>query len=1048
MNPISAAVARPYTVAVAVILTLLFGVLALRNIPVQLKPTVDTPRITVSTSFRGASAIEVEEQITRELEDVLQGAEGLVEIVSDSSQGRSSITLEYDYGTNTDAAVVDVINRLSRVPSLPDEADEPEVEIVDGVGPNAIMWLTIRSGYDANRVRRIVEEEIEARLERISGVASLFIAGGSEREVRVEIDPERMVGLGVTFDELRAALSRGNVNLRGGTLETAGRQLAVRTLGRAERAADLEERIVRETPSGNVRLGDVARVIDGYREAEGFVNIMGVPGVAIGVQRKQGANVVAIIREVTDALVDLNDEFANRGLDVRLEVTFRETTYIDAALGFVTDNLIFGAGLAVIVLLVFLRSPRSVLIVAASLPVSLIAVFIVMQAAGRTLNVISLAGIAFASGMVVDNAIVVLENVYRHLEMGKTPRRAAVDGGREVWGGVLASTLTTIAVFVPIILEQDEASQLFRDIALSISAAVAFSLVVALTVVPVLSALLLRERSAPADGSQPGVGRVGIYGRLIQRLAARWPGSMFAKLGFVLLVAAASLAVTGLTPPAEYLPTGNRNMILFLATPIAGTRMEAVAENIRPLEEFVLAQEETERIFAVNTPFFQGGGVVLKPEFSDAQSLASYYGRMFGPAGSLAGFQFVLPIRSSIFEDPGKQFEVELSGPDLEVLEVAAEELRGKLMAVPGVGFARSSLVTGKPELRVQVDEARARELGLSVASIGEIVETVVAGRRTTALVDGGREVEINVVGPQDLVSSPEELEALRFVVPGRVNGSEGARAGGDRIVSLGAVARVERAIGPQSVRRLERERNVLLTVNIADEAPLEAVVEAVETDVFPATLAALGPAYSVRVGGSADKLRTTLESLSGGFGLSVLIIYLLLVALFRSWGTPFVILTTVPLALAGGVIGIRVAHEFAPLSASFDVISMLGFVILAGLVVNNAILIVHQTNNFRAEGLGPREALAESARSRLRPILMSVITTVSAMMPLALGGGAGAELYQGLGAVIVGGLLVSTVFTLILVPVLYSLGFDVVEALGSLSSRGAARRTDLPATG
>ncbi|GJM21737.1 MAG: multidrug ABC transporter [Planctomycetota bacterium] len=1029
MNPIQAAVARPYTVAVAVILAVLFGVLALRDIPVQLKPQVDTPRITISTGFRGAGAVEVEEQLTRELEEVLQSVEGLTEMVSASSEGNSAITLEFDFGTDTRLAVVDVINKLSRVQRMPPEADEPNVSIDGGALSQTVMWVAIQSGMSADNIRRIVEEDVRAQLERVPGVASIMIAGGSEREINVRLDPEALVAHGVTVPELLAALGRGNLNVRGGTVETPGRQLVVRTVGRAPRPEDLHALIVKDTDAGSVRLSDVAQVIDGFRERTGFVNINGRDGVALGIQRQANANVVEVANLLRGVLVELNQTFERRGLDLFLYPTFDETSYIRDALDFVVSNLWLGAGLAVFVLLVFLRSLRSVAVVALSIPVSLVTVFLVFQALDRTLNVISLAGIAFASGMVVDNAIVVLENIFRHLERGKSAARAAIDGGSEVWGGVLASTLTTIAVFVPVLLQEDEASALFADMALAISAAVALSLLVALSVVPVLASLLYRNttRDAALSGSddEHDLGALGrLYARFTDSLADSSRSAVAGKLGFTLIIVALALVSLQLRPPAEYLPTGNRNMVMFFAEGIPGTRVEAVREGFAPFEQFLLAQPEVDRTFSVAGIGFNGGGVVLKEEFADGASLVDFHQRMMGPAAALPGFRFFVPVRSSLFEDPGKQFEVELSGPDLAGLESASAQLQQRLMGVDGVSFVRSSLVTGRPQLTVRVDEQRAKDLGLDVEFVGTVVSTMVAGQRSSALIDAGREVEINVLAPPERVDSREALESLRFVTP---SGEQ---------VALADVAYVERTAGPESVRRLERERNVLLTVNINEATPLEQVVDAVEDQVFPELALQLGPAYTLGVGGSADKLRSTLRALSGGFGLSVLIVYLLLVSLFRSWFTPVVILVTVPLALTGGLVGITLAHTLSGGQAGFDVIAMLGFVILAGLVVNNAILIVHQANNLVSEGADARRALARAARSRLRPILMTVITTVSAMIPLAVGGGAGAELYQGLGSVIVGGLLVSTLFTLFLVPVLLSLGQDLSEALG----RGRAR--------
>jgi HAE1 family hydrophobic/amphiphilic exporter-1 len=1017
MNPVEAIVRRPYVVAVAVILAVLVSVLSVGRIPVELKPTVDVPRITVTTAYRGAGAVEVEEQVTRELEEVLQRVEGLTKMTSDSADGLSTITLEFGYGHDLDAAVVDVLNKLTRVPSLPAEADEPLVEATSEPGPNAVMWVALESPYPPEDVRRIVDDDIEPRLERKPGVAGLFIAGGAEREVQVLLDPEALVARGLTFAEVGSALASANLNVRGGTVETPGRQLVVRTVGRAAVPALLEERVVRKDDSGTVYLRDVARVVDTSREATDFVSINGRPGIAIGVQRRTGANVVEVIRGVDEAVREVNRDFEARGVAVRLVPVYRETTYIDQAIAFVLENLWQGGLLAVVALLVFLRAIRPVVFVVLVIPICLVTVFPILLALGRSLNVISLAGIAFASGTIVDNAIVVLENVYRHLQMGKTRLQAAVDGGREVWGGLLASTCTTVAVFAPVILESDEASQTFVDIALAISAANVISLFVTVSVLPILAAYFGPRAEAKETRRLVGEGRgLGFVGRAYEG-AIRFltqAGALPAKVGFALFALGACVATLRLLPSPDYLPMGNRNLILFFASPVAGTLPAATYENMKPLEQFILAQPETDRVFVVNRPGFNGGGLTLKPEKATADGLDSMHKRLFGPAMGLAGFRFVLPVRMSIFTDPGKQFEVELSGPDFAVLERGSEALQRRLAAVEGVQFVRPSLVTGRPELHVHADAEKADRLGLTVAQVGDVVETAIAGRRRSILVQGGREVDVNVLVPPERIGSLEDLEDLPFLSPT-----------GDR-VTLGAVARVERTSGPLSVRRLERERNVQLIVNIRKDAPLQDVIERVEREVFPPTSAELGPAYRLTLGGAADKLKTTLASLSRGLALSVLIVYLLLVALFSSWVSPIVILVSVPLALAGGVLGIVVARDLSGGQAAFDVIAILGFVILAGIVVNNAILIVHQMNNLRTEGVPARRALVEASATRLRPILMSVITTVVGMWPLAAGGGAGAELYQGLGAVIVGGLLLSTAFTLFLVPVLVSIGHDL----------------------
>ncbi|RMH02988.1 MAG: efflux RND transporter permease subunit [Planctomycetota bacterium] len=1028
MNPVRFAVERPHTVAVGVVLALVFSFLAFRRIPVQLKPSVDRPVITIMTLYPGAGPVEVEEQVTRKIEEVVQGVDGLEKLTSSSIEGMSTVRLEYRWGIDKDRAVVDVVTKMNQLPPLPPDAEEPVVSLVGEMAERS-MWLVARSGMAVDRLRQLVVEEVEPRLERIGGVADLLVVGGEEREIRVLADPERLAGFGVRWDELAAALQRGFLDLRGGTVEAGSRRLTVRTEGRRPEIARIEEIAVRRGPAGTVRVGDLARVVDGHKELTGIVRNDGRRTVVIGVGLEVGANVVEMTAGVDRALAELNDSFAGRGLDVVLEPVYRDTTYLDQALAFVGDNLALGSLLAVFVLVLFLRSLRSVLVVAVAIPISLLTVFLVLDALGRTLNVISLAGLAFAAGMVVDNAIVVLENIFRHVEKGADSRTAAAEGGREVWGGVLASTLTTVAVFVPILGIKEEAGQLFADLSLAIAAAVALSLVVALTVIPALAALLYRRGLGPsarvvriADGAAAGRRRgplQGAYGATVAALTGRGRGSVLLKLGLLAFALTAALASSRLVPPAGYLPAGNVNLTFFFGQPIPGTRPEALEAAAAPMERWLQADPDVDRYFFVLAPAFNGGGVMLKPEATSPESQAAFRARFAPLVVGLPGFLSMYPFQAPLFQDAGAQFTIEVEGPEFDQLAAAAKRIEGMLYGVEGVQYASSDYVEGRPELKVRVDEERAAEAGMGVAQVAAVVEAAVAGRRVGTFAAGGRDYDLVLVAPAERVASAADLAALPLVTP---NG---------RRTTIGDLARIEVGSGPVSVNRSERQRAITLTVHLAEGAVLESVLDRVREQVVRPILAELPPEYGVRFGGSADKFSATLSALTGSFWLAVLICYLLLVALFRSWLSPLVILVSVPLALSGGLFGMAVSHALGT-RASYDLLAMLGFVILAGIVVNNAILIVHQANNLRQRGMERRRALAEAAESRLRPILMSVTTSVFGMLPLAALPGAGAELYQGLAAVVVGGLVVSTVFTLAVVPALLSLGWDLAEALGA----------------
>ncbi|NQU48795.1 MAG: efflux RND transporter permease subunit [Planctomycetes bacterium] len=1020
MNPVRFAVERPYTIAVGVLLTVLFSWLAFQGISVQLKPTVDAPNIAITTIYRGAGPMEVEEQITREIEDLVQGVEGLRKLSSSSSEGVSTVTLEYEWGIDKDRAVIDVINKLSQLPPLPPEAEEPVVTVGSTTGTEIAMWLVVESHYEPNRIRQFVEEEIGPRLERVDGVANLLLVGGSVREIRVLIDPDRLAARGVTFAELTSALQRGHVDLRGGTVETPAMQLTVRTEGRSASLEKIGAIVIRRDAKGTVHVRDVADLSDGFREGGSTVHTSGQPTVAIGIGRETGANVVDMIEEADAVIAELNQRYRERNLDLHLKPVHRDTEYLNQAMDFVKNNLLLGALLAVGVLLIFLRSVRSVIVVGVAIPVSLIAVFLVMQALGRTLNVVSMAGLAFAAGMVVDNAIVVLENIFRHMERGKSSREAVIQGGQEVWGGVLAATLTTVAVFLPIVGIKEEAGQLFADLAIAISAAVALSLVVALMVVPSLTAIFFRGKLEGAAqrivDHETKIGPIArLYDRAIKHLVGRGRSNMIWKVGLLVWVVAGTIATLRIVPPAGYLPSGNRNLTLFLGQPVPGMRTEALVRSMQPLEEWLLTQPEIERYFLVVAGRFNGGGVVLKPEFATGPGLQAFQQKFLPVTFSVPGFRFLIPIQASLFRDSGKQFTVEITGPDLATLAATAGQIQQQLATWPGVqpNGVSSDYIEGLPELRVNVDAHRAAEASMSVAQVGQVVETAVAGRRVGSWSDGGRDYDLVVVVPQERIRSEAELASLPLIT------DQGKRT------TLGALATVTRTSGPQSVLRLERERAITLTVNLKPDAVLQEVMEAVRQDVVLPAMSALPSDFRIGLGGSADKFSRTLKELLSSFWLAILITYLLLVALFRSWLSPIVILVTVPLALSGGMLGVSIASSLSP-NASYDLLAMLGFVILAGVVVNNAILIIHQANNLIAEGQERREALRTASLTRLRPILMSVTTSVCGMLPLAIGTGSGSELYQGLAAVVVGGLIVSTVFTLFLVPALLSLGWDV----------------------
>ncbi|MHC5002987.1 MAG: efflux RND transporter permease subunit, partial [Planctomycetota bacterium] len=622
MNFIGTLIRQPVTVIVGVVMIVLAGVIALQRIPIQLAPNVEDTIIAVTTRWEGASPEEIEREIVERQEEKLQGLANLRAMTSESQQGTGVIRLEFAVGTDKDAALREVSDKLREVPEYPENADEPVVEASDPENRDFIAWIifgTTDPDLDIRTLQDFAEDRIEPLLERIEGMSEVNVLGGREREVQIRVDPVLLAQYGIPPAELVSAIQRTNRNVSGGELADAKFDVRLRTISQYTSVEDVENTVIRQSEGGPVFVGDVAEVVETFKEPTAFVRSKGQPVLAINAQKEVGANVIEVMAGLRAALDTLRAEGGvleteKRRLGLNGELYLRQaydqTVYIDDALALVRNNVWLGGSLAVVVLVLFLRSARSVGIVALAIPISVMGAIVVMVAMGRTINVISLAGMAFAVGLVVDNAIVVLENIFRHLEMRKDPMQAALDGAREVWGAVLAATLTTIVVFVPILFVKEEAGQLFRDIALAICAAVALSLVVSITVIPTAAGRLLRPHAAPPGtprhrgvvrrlltGPSRAVHAVGALMRGLPRAVGRliyWIcGSVVARVAVVVLLTVVSVAGSlMLMPPADYLPKGNRNLVFGLLIPPPGynlSKQEAVGrrveETMRPFWE-------------------------------------------------------------------------------------------------------------------------------------------------------------------------------------------------------------------------------------------------------------------------------------------------------------------------------------------------------------------------------------------------------------------------------------------------------------------------------
>lgn len=1093
MNLIRLCIERPVGVCVGVLLVCLFGFLAAYSLPVQLTPTVDVPIVTVTTRWPGANPAEVEREIIDRQEEQLRSVKNLRKMSSNSRDHGGDIVLEFFANTDKYAAAQDVNDKLRQVEGYPIEVEQPTVQSGDTEMGNTIAWLLLRSSVDSEETRKLrdfAKDHIQPYLDRVKGVASTDIYGGFEREVQVDVDAGKLAARGIEFRAVEQALRRQNENISGGQRTQGKRDFSLRTVGQYQQIDEILTTVVADTPGGPVYVRDVAEVTNGFKRAEGLVRSKGQFVLAFPVRRETGANVIEVMDELKAAIRRVNDEVLKaRDMDLELVQSYDETVYIRQSIDMVQSNIVYGSALVLGLLLAFLRSWRATAVLALTIPVSVIGTFLIVFLMGRTLNVISLAGIAFAVGDVVDSAYVVLENIFRHRQMGKAIRQAVLDGTNEVWGAVLASTLTTMAVFIPVIFMQEEAGQLFRDISIAEVTAVGLSMIVAITVIPPLAARLLGASNRPrfvddAQRPQPETIRDPVL-RLAGWIAGvvAWINAKHLRQGATIagLTIGSLFFASFLIPDTTYLPAGNRNLVFgFLLTPPGYNvaeyeRMATVIEgSIAPYWELeegsaehaaldaAWTQQVEQMIAANQIPDLTNEKLsalerdrarrewLRPPPLIENFFFVSFNGGCFMGATSrdharvkplvrllqTAGMQIpgIFPVffQTQLFSfGGGNNAEVQIRGDDLDKVTQAASAL---MMACAGpFGFPRSeprNFNLGRPEVRYQASQERAAELGLTTADIGFVVEACGDGVYVGDFHPAGGDtidIALRVAGATERPTG--EIANTPIYTPS------------GRVVALSAVCDISETTALEQIAHIERQRAVTLEITPPESLALEAVIRQIRDQIVPdlRKSGAIDPAVTVNLSGNADKLVEARNALVGEwhgwsvtsllnigasrFFLSILIVYLLMCALYESWVYPFVIMFSVPLAVFGGFLGLSLAHVGTLLTTDqpvqqLDVLTFLGFVMLVGLVVKNAILLVEQSLIFlREHRMSTQAAVREAVRVRVRPVLMTSLTSIVGLFPLALMPGAGSELYRGLASVLLGGMLVSTVGTLFLVP-------------------------------
>ncbi len=1016
MKLTEAALRNPMAVAVAVALACLLGVASLLDLPLQLFPDIERPQMSIQTGWRAASTQEMESEIVEPIEAVLQGLPGLEEIASNVNAGNSQINLTFAVGSDMDAMLVEVLARMNRLQPLPRDATPPVVQAGADNANNSLTFFFVQklpgTRGDILDYRQMIEDRIVPRLSAVDGVAGVEVNGGAPEELTITLDLERAAALGIQIPEVAAVAARAT-DVSGGVVEAGRRQYVLRFAGRYSPQA-LGELILVWRDGRPIRLGDVADVEVKRPEQRFFAYQNGNPAIGLRILRESGANVLDTLDEVKRVVAEVREsELRPKGLDIAQ--SFDASVFINRAIGLLSGSLFAGVLLAVGCLWWFLRDARATALIACAIPISLLATFIVLQLTGRSLNVISLAGLAFAVGMVMDAAVVVAENIVRLREAGVPARQAALDGTRQVGGALFASTLTTVAVFLPVIFMEDVEGQLFADLALTISIAVGISLLIAFTVLPTAAGSWLRVGKTTQQQHRTW-SRISDWALRVtqgRRRQLAWVGA---------LVLAPALLAALLMPQIDYLPPVKRAAVdVFFNFP-PGMSPERVNREIAPalLQRMrpYMDGEKPPQLSNWYLNLWDGGGTIgarvvdpgdigeleriVRDEvvvgFPDTRAFASE-GELFGSFGGSA-----------------RAIAIHLQHADGDALSRAAESGR-KLLSerFPGANVqAWPNADAGAPELRIQPDDRRLAEVGWRRPDLGTVVRTLGDGQWLGEHFDGDRRLAIILRSNRE--NDIEHLGAAALATP----------LGG--VLSLSELAQVETVLTPNQLRRIDRRRTVTLTVDPPPAMSLEEALDIVDGDVVPALRAALPNDADIRVAGSADRLGEVVGSMGRNFALALVVLFLLMAAMFRSLRDSVFVMATLPMAVLGGVLGLR-ALDLA-VGQTLDLLSMIGFILLLGMVINNAILLVAQTRDAQAAGAGLDDALKQALDQRLRPILIGALTGVLGALPMAINPGPGAVIYRGLAAVSVGGVGLSLLFIVVLVPALLRLAHARVNTV------------------
>lgn len=998
---------RPIATSMVFLIIITLGVIGFRYLPVDLLPPIEYPQLTVSTEYDNVGPEEIEKILTEPIENALAGVPGVERVRSSSNEGRSRVTMEFAQSVDIDVAANDVRAALDRVRgSIPQEADAPRIWKFD---PNNFPIVIVGANSDMNLadLTVLLDREITQRFEQINGVGSIDIWGGINREVKVDIHRDRLIASGLSTAQVRQAIAGENANLPGGNVSSGITRLYVRTLGEYENIEQISNTVITTIDEKSIRVKDVANVSFNYQDLDRIVTIDGKPMVRFGIRKQTGANTVAVADEIRREVERINDQRD----DLQLFVTIDQSEFIQGSIDSVQNSAMWGALLAVFVLYVFFRNGSSTFIIAVAIPISIIATFALLYFNDLTLNQMSFGGLALGVGLIVDNAIVVLENIIRlREEESQELKTSALIGTKQVAGAIVASTLTTCVIFLPVVFMQTISGLMFKQLALVVVFALFCSLLVALTLVPMLSSRFLSVKKG-------GETNKGAFQKFFQRMESKYSNSLRNTLNHKAIVFGVTVVLVVISfllipiIPVELAPQTDADEIDIDLEMADGTNIAVQNEYLKELEEIVRAHTPMENVRNFTTEVQDGRAeveIAMVPQSERSQSTSEIADRIReNVQGKIPGADIRVNAGSGlwilrrVFGGGGNEdVQFELRGFDIEKSYELAQQIKLQVEDVPGIIEVRVGRSEGTPEERIIFDREKIADLGLSVREVAEVVQTNIGGSRAGSYRISGDEYPITVrLRPEDRLSSLD-LDNISIRTPD------------GQVMPVSSVITKQSGRGPEAINRINGQRVVNITANLESGVALGEAVEDIQAELSDFALPA---GFSIVFGGEYEEQQKAAADFSMSIIMALILIYMVMAGQFERFFDPLVVMFSVPLAMIGVIPALLLT------GTTLNIQSLMGMIMLIGIVVNNAIVLVDYINLMRRERNMPvLEAVIEAGRLRLRPILMTTLTTVLGLLPLAIGIGAGAEIQASLARVVIGGLTASTLVTLVFIPVVY----------------------------